>query len=170
MYKIVDYLNSDVSFTPAVIGYLIHKESVLLGMRKKVSTGMGTNLIAGIGGKIGDSEDYKNETFDEGLVREMKEEIQVTPTQYNKLGRVRFIWPDNLKWNQDVRIYIVEKWEGEPTETEAIKPNWYQISNLPLAQMWEDNAYWVPKSLEGVKVDMIFLIGNDNKTLEMVSY
>jgi 8-oxo-dGTP pyrophosphatase MutT (NUDIX family) len=131
---------------------------------------MGVNLIAGIGGKIGDSENIKGESHAEGLIREFREEINVTPLQYTKLGRVRFIWPDKLKWSQDVRIYTIQKWEGEPTETEAIKPTWFSINDLPLNQMWEDNAYWVPPSLKGEKVDMVFLIGNDNKIIDKITY
>lgn len=170
MSKILEYLNSNISFIPSVIGYLIQDDKVLLGMRKKVASGMGVNLIAGIGGKLGDTDAIKDESPAEGLIREMREEIGVTPTQYTELGRVRFIWPDHLNWSQDVKIYTVQKWVGEPIETEVIKPIWFPINNLPLDQMWEDNAAWVPQSLAGYKVDMVFLIGNNNKTIEQLSF
>jgi 8-oxo-dGTP diphosphatase len=153
-------LSLHMIFTPSVIGYQIQDNQVLLGLRKKVSTGMGQNLIAGIGGKLENSE-----THSEGLVREFQEEIKVTPTEYVELGRVRFLWPDKLKWSQDVKIYLITKWQGEPTETDVIKPHWYDINNLPLSQMWEDNSIWVPPSLKGEKVDYLFLIGSDNKII-----
>lgn len=169
MKTIADYLQENVSFTPAVIGYLIRNDKVLLGLRKKVSSGMGTNLIAGIGGKVGDAEEYKNETDDEALIREMREEITVTPTLFTKLGRVRFIWPDKLQWSQEVRIYTVQRWSGEATETHDIKPMWFPMNKLPFEQMWEDNIHWVPQSIAGEKVDKVFMIGNDNKTIESMS-
>ncbi|GIW62871.1 MAG: hypothetical protein KatS3mg090_0697 [Patescibacteria group bacterium] len=38
--------------TLAVVGYLVKKDEVFLGIRKKVSLGLGKNLISGIGGKL----------------------------------------------------------------------------------------------------------------------
>lgn len=166
MTKISQYLNSDLVFTPAVVGYLIKDDQVLLGLRKKVSFGLGENLISGIGGKIGDSADIKNETPSQALVREFKEEINVTPTVYQDLGQVRFIFPHQPKWHQLVRIYQITSWLGEPVETPVIKPLWFPQSELPQTKMWDDNHIWLPRILQGQKINMIFLYNESNKVEE----
>jgi len=111
MSKIDRYLKS-VTFTPAVVGYLRENGSdhVCLIERKKVSGGLGQDLVAGIGGKVGDSPEIQNETPDEAMDRETNEEVGnkesgIKVLEKANMGRVRFIFthksPDS-KWNQDV--------------------------------------------------------------------
>jgi len=135
---------------------------VLLGLRKKVSFGLGENLISGIGGKVGDLPGLEKETAEEALVREVNEEINVKITKFRRVGRVRFIFPTKAKWNQDVMVFLVEGWEGEPAETDVIKPMWFELGSLPVAQMWDDSKYWVPKVLAGGCVDATFLYDESN--------
>lgn len=162
MGKLQDYLQSDITMTPAVVCYLIRGNKVLLGLRKKVSSGLGQNLISGIGGKVGDLPEIAGETADEALAREVLEEIGVKVTKFRRVGRVRFLFPCKPKWNQDVVAYIVEEWEGEPRETEAIEPMWFELGSLPAGQMWDDNKYWVPRVLAGECVDVSFLYDDSN--------
>ena len=162
----IDKFLASVIFTPAVVGYLRDGCRVCLGVRKKVSAGLGENLIAGIGGKVGDSLEIQNETSDHAMDREVSEEIGVKVLEKQRLGRVRFIFshkPPDSKWNQDVTIYSITKWEGMPSETESIKPIWFDISEIPWERMWEDNEYWLPRVLSGQRVDAIFLFSDDNK-------
>jgi len=170
MKQIAAYLSSEITFVPAVVGYLKRGDQVVLGLRKKVSFGLGENLIAGIGGKVGDSSDIEDETHEEALAREVSEEIDVKVIKYRKMGRVRFLFPHKPKWNQDVLIYVIDEWEGEPRETAVIKPIWFGIADLPTSQMWDDNAYWVPKILHGEQIDAVFLYADDNKVAEHVFY
>ena len=76
---------TSVNFIPAVVAFLVKDDQVLLIERKKVTLNLGKNLISGVGGKIGDSEPFKNESADEALVRELNEELELTPTKYQKL-------------------------------------------------------------------------------------
>ncbi len=168
MSEIQNKLKQGVVFVPAVVCYFKKDDEVLLGLRKKVSLGLGENLIAGIGGKIGDQLEFQDETPEEALIREVKEEIGVTITQFKKVGRVRFIYQDKPKWQQDVQVYIVEGWKGDPQETDFVKPLWFSITQLPTSKMWEDNTYWIPKVLAGENVDAIFLLDNDGKVIEYI--
>lgn len=156
-------------FTPAVVGYLRDGDRVLLGVRKSVSHGLGQNLIAGIGGKVGDSEETKSETHGQTMYREAEEEVVVKVLEKAEMGRLRFIFthkkPDS-SWNQDVTIYEITKWEGEPTETESTKPLWFDKDEIPWEKMWEDNEHWLPKVLSGKEVEAIFLFSDDNKISE----
>ena len=166
MQKLQDYIESGVSFTPAVVCYLRKGNKVLLGLRKKVSFGLGENLIAGIGGKIGDQPEFQGETPDEALVREVSEEVGVAVTKFRRVGQVRFVFPHKPKWSQDVVVYVVDEWEGEPRETDAIRPMWFDVTELPAAQMWDDNRYWLPKVLAGECVNATFLFDENNKVCD----
>ena len=170
MKQLKSYLKSEIFFSPAVVCYLKKGNHVLLGLRKKVSLGLGENLIAGIGGKVGDSPGFEDETHEEALIREVHEEIEIQVLKYRRMGRVRFLFPHKPQWNQDVQVYVVNEWKGEPQETDVIKPIWVEVGDLPISQMWDDNTYWVPKVLLGEYVDAIFLYADDNKVIEQIFY
>lgn len=162
MNQIQKHLASDIAFTKAVVCYLKKGNKVLLGLRKRVSLGLGENLISGIGGKVGDTLQNQYESLEQALEREVLEEIGVSIKVFRKMGRVKFIFPHKLKWNQDVLVYVVESWEGEPTETQDIKPLWFDVDQLPFSKMWDDNRFWVPEVLKGKEVDAVFLYDEDN--------
>lgn len=52
MSEIDKYLNQVETLMKVVVGYPVKETRVLLGLRKKVSLGLGENLISGIGGKV----------------------------------------------------------------------------------------------------------------------
>jgi 8-oxo-dGTP diphosphatase len=151
-----------------VVGYIIKNGQVLLGLRKKVSWGLGENLVSGIGGKIGDIPGLENESNEEALIREFEEEIGVTPINFKHMGKVTFVFPNKSKWNQIVEIYTILEWLGEPTETEVIKPKWYDKDKLPLELMWDDNRLWVPQVINGEKINLEVIYSEDNKIVKEV--
>lgn len=167
METIDSYLDTKPDFVKAVVGYLIKDENLILGLRKKVSNGLGENLISGIGGKV-----EKGEKDEEALIREIDEEICVKVLEYRDMGRVRFLFPHKPSWNQDVKIYIADEWDGEPTETEAIMPinsiedKALTKANIPLDRMWDDNSYWLPHVLSGKRIDAFYLFDENSKVIE----
>jgi len=168
MSKIKQHVENGVKFQPAVVCYLIRGNQVLLGLRKKVSLGLGKGLIAGIGGKVGDHPETANETAEEARDREALEEIVVAIKAARKRGKVRFIFPHKPQWNQEVEIYLVDEWEGEPAETESTQPMWFNINELPVSQMWPDNCYWLPKVLADETVNATFLCKEDGTIEEHI--
>ena len=152
--------------TQAVVCYPTKDDKVLLGIRKSSSTDLGLNLIAGFGGKVGDHEEFAKESIEDALIRELKEELNITLTSYTHRGSVTFLFPNKPKWSMQTQIYVTSEWEGEPTETESMKPEWFEMRNLPSSQMWEDNQYWVPLVLRGKNIEAIFVYNDDNKTLK----
>lgn len=156
----------EIHFIPAVVGFALKDHEVLLGVRKKSSLGLGENLLAGIGGKVGDEVGFENETFEQAMVREAREEIGIEIKTLVDMGRVRFVFPHKPKWNLDTRVYQIHHWEGEPVETDAIKPLWYPKDQLPNEQMWKDNALWVPKILMNEKINVLFIYNEENEVVE----
>ena len=161
MYTIDTYLQTHPTFIHATVGYALHDDEILLGVRKRVSFGLGEQLIAGIGGKL-----EPGETDEQALKREFLEEIETEVVNCTLAGNVTYLFPHKPKWNQEVSIYRVEKWRGEPQETEDIQPQWFKQTELPKDRMWPDNLYTIPKVLAGQPIDGVFLYGEDGTIAE----
>lgn len=129
--------------------YLMKDHEILLAMKKR---GFGEGKINGIGGKLKDGE-----TIEDTVIRETKEEIDVDVIEYEKVGRIDFIeMYKGEKENVLMHVYIVKKWNGEPTESDEVKPMWFDTSSIPFEKMMPDDIYWLPQVLEGKKIDAKF--------------
>ncbi len=128
---------------------LRRNEEILLAMKKR---GFGEGKYNGVGGKI-----EGTETPEAAMLRETKEEIGVTPIQYEKVGVVSFdeFYKDE-KVNLIFHLYMVTEWEGTPAESEEMQPKWFSIDSIPYNQMLPDDKYWLPLILEGKKIDAYF--------------
>lgn len=131
---------------------------ILLAMKKR---GFGEGRYNGVGGKI-----ENGETPEEAMIRETQEEIGVTPTDYEKVGFIEF---DEFYKGKKARIafhlYIVNKWIGEPAESEEMNPKWFDIKEIPYNKMFPDDQYWLPLILEGKKIHAYFDFDEDWKVL-----
>lgn len=166
MSEIDSLLDSGINFIPAVVGVFKQGEKLCYGQRLEVSGGLGEGLISGYGGKRGDRPEISDETDEEAMIREGFEESGAKITNLQDMGRVRFIFPNKPKWNQDVRVYLITEWEGEIVQTAAMKPYWCYESDIPWDKMWDDSRYWEPKILAGEKINAIFLYSEDNKRVK----
>ena len=57
--------------------------------------------------------------------------------------------------------FITDTLIGTPTETREAAPFWSMVHEVPWAQMWEDDQYWLPRSLLGERVLGSFLFEGD---------
>ena len=126
--------------------FLRKNNEILLAMKKR---GFGANRFNGVGGKLD-----PGETVEGALVRECEEEIGGTPIKYHKIAEHNFIGKndDGSEWNMYVHVYFCDEWKGEPTETEEMNPQWFNLKNIPYKNMWQDDEYWLPQVLDGKKV------------------
>ncbi|MCH7604386.1 8-oxo-dGTP diphosphatase [Patescibacteria group bacterium] len=120
---------------------IIHKEDrVLLGMKKK---GFGEGRWNGFGGKVEEAE-----SIEEAMQREVQEEVGLVLKDFEKRGVLEFEFqgdPTIL----EVHIYKAEEFEGEPVESEEMRPKWFSVDDIPFNTMWPDDKYWFPLFLEG---------------------
>lgn len=142
-------MDENIELRKCVVCYLVQDDRVLLGLRKKSSRGLGISRVAGIGGGIED-----NESADEALCREVYEEVGVELTDFKKMGRVVFLYPNTTKWN------------GEPSESDEIYPDFFSINDLPFDRMFVDNPYWVPHVLAGKTVEARFIYDENHQIQE----
>lgn len=122
--------------------------------------GFGKGKWNGFGGKVKDEE-----KIGEAAERELREEIGIDASEMEKVGVISFEFTNSDEM-PEVHFFRVEKWSGEPRETEEMKPRWFDIKNIPYDLMWPDDKFWLPLFLEGKKFRGKFLFGDYNKIIE----
>lgn len=143
----------------ATILLLLRDDEVLLAMKKR---GFGVDKWNGVGGKPNPGEDIV-----ETAIREAQEEIGVTPIDIKELAVLVYIHQTKEKtWGMKVHAYVATKWEGEPVETEEMRPKWYKISDVPYSEMWWDDILWMPKVFAGKYVTGSFMFGENEELVE----
>lgn len=115
------------------------REELLL-MRKK--RGLGAGKIVGPGGRV-----EAGETPLECAIREVQEEVQVTPTGVECGGEHRFQFRDGYALH--VYAFRASGYEGTPAESDEGLPLWTSVDRMPWAEMWADNDRWLPLLLRG---------------------
>ena len=104
-----------------------------------------------MGGKVGDDEEIEH-----AARREAQEEIGVMIQKLYKVAELAFDFPHTPEWSQMVHTYFAYEWEGEPTESEEMKPQWFKIADIPYTSMWPDDIFWLPKVIAGEKIKAAF--------------
>ncbi len=132
---------------------------ILLGWKK---AGFGAGKYVGLGGRL-----EAGETLAVAAVRELREEcgLLARPQDLWYAAWLEFLFPARPEWSRLVHVFRLEFWEGEPTESDEIRPEWFGFDELPLNQMWADAAYWLPQALLGIRPRMRFTYNADNQTV-----
>ncbi len=124
----------------AVIVHIIQDGKILLHYKKR---GHGKGRWNGLGGKID-----PGETPEECAKREALEEMGAEITNLEKLGEITFYDVQGEDWLVHIfRAGIA----GEPRESEESRPEWFPLREIPYGQMWEDDRYWLPLVIDGLK-------------------
>lgn len=131
---------------------LIQKDDkILLGMAKR---GKGEGKWNGFGGKV-----EIGETIEDATKREVLEESGITVSDIEKVGVLDFTLPDEEKIWQ-VHIFKATDFMGEPTETDEMEPQWFNVEEIPFELMWPDDVYWFPLFLAGKKFEGKFVFND----------
>ena len=155
-----------MTFTPVTLCFLTRDlagmPQVLLGMKK---TGFGRGKIVGLGGHV-----EPGETDAEAACREVNEEAGVVVRQQDlrDAGVVVFDFPARPEWNMTTRLFVADRWTGEPSESAEIRPEWFDVGALPVERMWQDAAHWLPLALDGSVLHISVVLNEDNETVREV--
>ncbi|XP_071815372.1 oxidized purine nucleoside triphosphate hydrolase-like [Apostichopus japonicus] len=136
----------------------IHQNSrILLGMKKR---GFGVNRWNGFGGKV-----QAGETIMEAAKREMLEESCLTVNNLTEVGRLdfEFVGEEQIF---EVHVFKGDQYEGEPTETEEMRPKWFSVDDIPFKEMWPDDILWFPMLLKDAKFKGYFKFKGHNDILD----
>ncbi len=115
-------------------------DKILLGMKKR---GFGEGRWNGFGGKVKDGED-----IEEAAKREFKEEANVKLLDMEKRAVLEFYYEDSDE-TMETHLFTATKYDGEISETEEMKPNWFLFNEIPFDSMWPDDTHWMPLLLAG---------------------
>lgn len=117
----------------------VQRDGHVLLIRKK--RGLGAGKINGPGGRI-----EKGETAEQSAIREVQEEIGVTPKQLHHIGELRFHFVDGYKLR--VAVFAADGCDGELKETDEATPYWIRETEVPYHEMWQDDPHWLPLLLQ----------------------
>ena len=124
---------------PATLLFVIDqpRQRALLIRKKR---GLGAGKINAPGGRI-----EPGETAEQAAVREVHEEVCVTPQGVVEYGTLSFQFVDG--YSLYVHVFRADACVGEPRETDEAIPMWVPLHALPYDEMWADDRLWVPHVL-----------------------
>jgi 8-oxo-dGTP diphosphatase len=122
--------------------FIQQADRVLLIRKKR---GLGAGMINGPGGKL-----ELNESILECAVREVEEEVGLTPLDLTQRGELRFQFVDGYAIH--VYVFVARDYKGQLCETEEATPIWFNERDIPYEEMWADDKLWLPHTLSGGSV------------------
>jgi 8-oxo-dGTP diphosphatase len=135
----------------ATLLFVVRDGRVLLIRKKR---GLGAGKINGPGGRL-----EPGESPLAGAIREVEEEIGVTPTGVEQRGEIRFQFTDGLSILGFV--FLARDCEGRLRETDEAAPFWAPVDRLPWGEMWADDPHWLPSLLAERKFSGLALFDGD---------
>ena len=143
-----------VGWTPkevATLVFAIRQGEVLLIRKLR---GLGAGKINGPGGRL-----EPGELLLDCAVREVQEELRVTPTGLEYGGDIRFQFVDG--YSLHVHCYRAADIMGEPMATEEAIPLWTALDAIPYDDMWDDDRIWLPQLIAKQPFSGRFLFEGD---------
>lgn len=137
---------------------IVSNEKILLAMKKR---GFGAGRWNGFGGKV-----EAGESIEDSAKRETLEEGGIVVTDMEKVGIHEFEFASQRGEIREVHVFRVERFSGEPQETEEMRPQWFTIDAIPYDEMWPDDIHWLPVFLTGKKFRTKFLFGEGDSVLD----
>lgn len=122
----------------ATLLFVIRDGEVLLIHKKR---GLGAGNINGPGGRL-----EPGETPVQAAVREVEEELCITPEDVSHCGELSFQFIDGLSIH--CTVFRAESYQGTPQETDEAIPLWTPVDQIPYDKMWADDRCWLPLMLD----------------------
>jgi 8-oxo-dGTP diphosphatase len=141
--------------TDATICHIIQDGKLLL---KKANSGISIGKWNGPGGKI-----ERGETPEMNVVREVSEETGLRIVNPASHGTIKFYMSGGGRLDFLVHVFSARRFTGKARSSEEGRVRWFDVAKIPYAKMWDDDRYWLPLVLNGVKFDARFSYDRQNK-------
>lgn len=135
----------------ATLVFVVLDGRVLLIHKRR---GLGAGKVNAPGGRL-----EPGESPLAAAVRECEEEVLATPLGLAEAGELRFQFVDGHSIH--VWVFRAQGLRGEPHETAEALPFWAPLDEIPYAQMWADDAIWLPHLLARRRFAGTFLFAGD---------
>ena len=135
----------------ATLLFILRDGKVLLIHKKR---GLGAGKINGPGGRL-----EPGESPEAAAIREVEEEILITPLQVQPAGELKFQFVDGHSIHG--YVFTAAAYRGEPGETGEAVPVWFATDQMPYHRMWADDRIWMPLLLAGRRFTGRFLFDGD---------
>lgn len=140
--------------TTTTLALIERDDEVLLAMKKR---GFGEGWWNGYGGKLAEGE-----PVEDAMVRELEEESTLIAKEWRERGVMEFEFQSGDI--VEMHIFEVTKYQGEPQETEEMKPKWFKKSEVPYDQMWPADREWLELFFEGKDFEGKAIFDAETKT------
>ena len=135
----------------ATLTFVIEGGRLLLIRKKR---GLGAGKINGPGGRL-----EPGERPEQCAVREVEEELGITPQGLRARGELRFQFADG--YSIHVYVFSADGYAGQPRETDEAVPLWFGLDEVPYHEMWADDVLWLPQLLAGDSIGGRFVFDGD---------
>ena len=122
-----------------VLAYIEKDNSFLMLLRNKKKYDINANKWIGVGGHL-----EKEETPEDALIREIKEETGLDVISYSKKGLIYFNYDDI---SELMHLYIVNDFKGELIECDEGTLKWIKKNDLFSLDLWEGDRIFLKKLL-----------------------
>ncbi len=120
--------------------FIIKDNKILLAEKLR---GQGKGLYNGVGGK-----QQPDESLTQCLLRETKEEINVLPKDYRQVANIDFeLFYKGEFTLEKMIVFIANDYQGTLSQSDEMRPVWFDIDKIPYEQMFADDILWLPQIL-----------------------
>jgi len=129
-------LESEHRMKNTVLCYIEKEDSYLLLYRNRKKNDPNAGKYIGVGGKF-----EENETPDECLLREVREETGYTLTSYRFRGIVTFV--SDCYETEQMFLYTADGFVGEPITCDEGELRWVKKDEIPHLPQWEGDRLFL---------------------------
>jgi len=140
--------------------YILNDRGQVLLQKK--ARGFGKGKWNGPGGK-----QEPGETVEEAVTREVREETDLEILDPEIRGELDFVFP-HIGERFYSYVFLVKKFRGEPRDLGEGELRWFNVEDIPLEEMWDDDRYWMPRLLGGEYVRMKFFFDENGKVEKLL--
>lgn len=139
--------------------YIEKNNKYLMLHRTKKENDLNEGKWIGVGGKF-----EKDETPEECLLREVKEETGLTLTNYKMRAVITFI---SNEWETEyMYLFTADKFAGNLVSCDEGELEWIDKKKIPFLNIWEGDKIFLQKLLEDSTFFTLKLVYEGNKLVE----